>query len=273
MRLERCTRRTSAIRIISDRAVGQDPATEERQFAAEVRCQSEMGCPSKQERRRGLDRPVRIVADSRDERDERAEDAPGAERHDERRQPQPRDDEAVDAAAERTGRAAPSGKAMGDRHAEDRPPSLPMTTEQRTMMAPTERSMPAVRMTSVCAMPRSAMIVTCCRISERLSGEKKPSGAVIAPKMTIADDQDDRGDRRRVLMEEVLHPAQRPVIFGSKLATAGCGALQGPSRPCSIPSRRRSSMPSPPPDEWAARGGSRSWAAHLYSRLVRKRPD
>ena len=40
------------------------------------------------------------------------------------------------------------------------------------MMAPTERSMPAVRMISVCAMPRMAMIVTCCSTSDRLSGAK-----------------------------------------------------------------------------------------------------
>ena len=48
-------------------------------------------------------------------------------------------------------------------------------------MAPTERSMPAVTMTRVCAVPSSAMIVTCVRTSERLSGEKKLP-RVIAPK-------------------------------------------------------------------------------------------
>ncbi len=40
------------------------------------------------------------------------------------------------------------------------------------MIAPTERSMPAVRITSVWAMPSVAMIVTCCRISDRLNGAK-----------------------------------------------------------------------------------------------------
>ena len=40
------------------------------------------------------------------------------------------------------------------------------------MMAPTDRSMPAVRMISVCAIPTVPMIVTCCRISDRLKGWK-----------------------------------------------------------------------------------------------------
>ena len=50
-----------------------------------------------------------------------------------------------------------------------------MTTEQKTMMAPTDRSMPAVRMIRVWAMPTMPMIVTCCRISERLKGAKNRS--------------------------------------------------------------------------------------------------
>ena len=40
------------------------------------------------------------------------------------------------------------------------------------MMAPTDRSMPAVRMIRVCAIPTIPMIVTCCRISDRLNGWK-----------------------------------------------------------------------------------------------------
>ena len=36
------------------------------------------------------------------------------------------------------------------------------------MITPTERSMPAVRMTSVCAMPRIPMIVTCVSTVDRL---------------------------------------------------------------------------------------------------------
>ena len=44
----------------------------------------------------------------------------------------------------------------------------PITTEEITMITPTERSMPAVKMTSVCAMPRMPMIVTCVSTVERL---------------------------------------------------------------------------------------------------------
>ena len=40
------------------------------------------------------------------------------------------------------------------------------------MIAPTERSMPAVRMTSVCAAPTMPVIATCWRISDSENGEK-----------------------------------------------------------------------------------------------------
>ena len=40
------------------------------------------------------------------------------------------------------------------------------------MIAPTERSMPAVRTTSVCAAPRMPTMATCCRISVSVKGEK-----------------------------------------------------------------------------------------------------
>ena len=46
--------------------------------------------------------------------------------------------------------------------------SRPITTDEITMITPTERSMPAVRMTSVCAMPRMPMIVTWVSTVERL---------------------------------------------------------------------------------------------------------
>ena len=49
----------------------------------------------------------------------------------------------------------------------------PITTEDSTMMTPTERSMPAVRITSVWAMPRVPMMVTCCSTSDRLVGAVK----------------------------------------------------------------------------------------------------
>ena len=46
--------------------------------------------------------------------------------------------------------------------------SRPITTEEITMMTPTERSMPAVRITSVWAMPSMPMIVTWVSTVERL---------------------------------------------------------------------------------------------------------
>ena len=39
-------------------------------------------------------------------------------------------------------------------------------------MAPTERSIPAVRITSVCAAPTMPTIATCCRISVSVNAEK-----------------------------------------------------------------------------------------------------
>src|SRR5262249_5556824 len=54
------------------------------------------------------------------------------------------------------------------------------------MMAPTDRSMPAVRMTSVCATPRMPMIVTCCSTSEKLKGWKKRSPTNAPNSMRLA---------------------------------------------------------------------------------------
>jgi hypothetical protein len=44
----------------------------------------------------------------------------------------------------------------------------PITTEEITMMTPTDRSMPAVRITSVWAMPSVPMMVTWVRTVDRL---------------------------------------------------------------------------------------------------------
>ncbi len=54
------------------------------------------------------------------------------------------------------------------------------------MIAPTERSMPAVRITSVCAAPTMPMIATCCRISVSVKGEKN------LPPSSDAEDRDRR---------------------------------------------------------------------------------
>jgi hypothetical protein len=43
--------------------------------------------------------------------------------------------------------------------------NCPITTDDSTIMAPTERSMPAVRTTSVWAAPTMPTMATCCRIN------------------------------------------------------------------------------------------------------------
>ncbi len=62
--------------------------------------------------------------------------------------------------------------------------SCPIMTDIKTMIAPTERSIPAVRITRLCAAARMPMIETCCTISDRLNGEKN-FGPASAPKMMI----------------------------------------------------------------------------------------
>ena len=49
----------------------------------------------------------------------------------------------------------------------------PITTDEMTMMTPTERSMPAVRMTSVWPMPRMPITITWVRTVEKLLAAMK----------------------------------------------------------------------------------------------------
>ena len=53
--------------------------------------------------------------------------------------------------------------------------SLPITTDDRTVIEPTDRSIPAVSMTSVWATARVPMIVTWARIVDRLVAVKNRS--------------------------------------------------------------------------------------------------
>ena len=57
--------------------------------------------------------------------------------------------------------------------------SLAITIEDSTMIAPTERSMPAVRMTSVWAMPSVPTTITCWTISDRFAGARKRSAVML----------------------------------------------------------------------------------------------
>ena len=50
-----------------------------------------------------------------------------------------------------------------------------MITCPSAMTVPTERSMPAVRMTSVCPIARTPTIITCCSTSEKFSAWKNRS--------------------------------------------------------------------------------------------------
>ena len=60
----------------------------------------------------------------------------------------------------------------------------PITIEASTMTMPTERSIPAVRMISVWAIPRMPMIVTCSRIVERFEPVVKRAQLTDAPRAT-----------------------------------------------------------------------------------------
>jgi hypothetical protein len=57
--------------------------------------------------------------------------------------------------------------------------SFAMTIDESTMIAPTERSMPAVRMISVWAMPSVPTTITCWTISDRLPGSRKRSAVTL----------------------------------------------------------------------------------------------
>ena len=45
-----------------------------------------------------------------------------------------------------------------------------MSSEERIAIAPTDRSMPAVKMTSVCPIARAAMTDTCCKMMPIVCG-------------------------------------------------------------------------------------------------------
>ena len=109
--------------------------------------------------------------------------------------------------------------------------SWPMTTEHSTMMAPTDRSMPAVRMTSVWAMPMMPMMVTCCRISDRLKGSKKRPPTSEAEN-DDAEQQHDGRNGRRVGVQEMLQPPQGRSRSHLELGDAArsCRAASRPRR-------------------------------------------
>ena len=105
----------------------------------------------------------------------------------------------------------------------------PMTTELSTMIAPTDRSMPAVRMTRLCAAPTMPTICTCCRISVMAKGEKNFDPSRI-PKIATERQQHDQRHQRRGLVQRVLEPADQPAAgdleFGDRLRTVDLLRIQ-----------------------------------------------
>ena len=74
-------------------------------------------------------------------------------------------------------------------------------------MTPTERSMPAVRMTSVWAMPRMPMIVTWVSMVERLLAVAKREELTMHAQQQ-AEQQHDERHHRRIGVQETLRALQ-----------------------------------------------------------------
>ena len=105
------------------------------------------------------------------------------------------------------------------------------------MMTPTDRSMPAVRITSVCPMPRMPMTITWVRIVEKLLAAVKREG-LTAHAEQQAEHQHDEGNGGRIDVEEALQALERrELVFleGRDRAAAptnACSNSCGARRPC-----------------------------------------
>ena len=110
-------------------------------------------------------------------------------------------------------------------------PIRPIATELNTMIAATERSMPAERMIRVWATPRIPITVTCWMIREKLKGVKKPLAGGESERHQA---QDEHHERRggRVRMQEPVEPGD----------AAGGAAVEGHER---IAASRWSAAPAP----------------------------
>ena len=80
--------------------------------------------------------------------------------------------------------------------------SLAITIRESTITAPTDRSMPAVRITSVWAMPSVPTTITCCTISDRLPGDRETVGG--DAEEDHRDQQHDQRAERRVGVQDVV---------------------------------------------------------------------
>ena len=91
--------------------------------------------------------------------------------------------------------------------------SRPITTDEITMITPTERSMPAVRITNVCAMPRMPMIVTWVSTVDRLLPVTKCEKLTRHAEQK-AQHQHDEGNDGRIGVQEALHALdERKMLF------------------------------------------------------------
>ena len=92
--------------------------------------------------------------------------------------------------------------------------SRPMTIEASTMTMPTERSIPAVRMISVWAIPKMPMIVTCRRIVERFEPVVK-ARPIDRRAQDHAEEQHEERNHGRIGVQEPLDPgAERLLVVG-----------------------------------------------------------
>ena len=80
---------------------------------------------------------------------------------------------------------------------------LAMTNEDKMAIAPTDRSMPAVRMTSVWPIAKAAITATCCRMMPMVLGGK---ARVEDGEDDEGQQQDQQGADRGVRVQEVLDP-------------------------------------------------------------------
>jgi len=94
-----------------------------------------------------------------------------------------------------------------------------MTTVHRIMMTPTDKSIPAVRITSVWATPRMAMMVTCCSTTLRFSGARNLPGAAKL-KITAPIKRTMKGMMVGKSCRKAWMRRTSPASVSSKLATA-----------------------------------------------------
>ena len=193
--------------------------------------------PSARHQRRQVGDGLRVRVQLRD----RERDVERAQRDDERRQPDARDQQAVDAARTASSRRCRTAMASGAGTPHARPRACVITMPPSAITMPHDRSMPAVRMISVWPMAITPTTITCCRISEKLSPRQEAVARVAkkaqASSSAMTGPSGHGGARAR-------RPSCRPVARSAVARVRPCHFLPQHSssadlrRPCS---RRRPS--------------------------------